>query len=223
MKSLFVCIVSTILMVSNILGQSETLTLENCIQIALENNSQLSISRLQKESAEKDVLGSYSNILPNINMSGAVYQTDRGQTNYIGNTKLPTPIPGEKSKSYSAEISLNQNIFDGGNWWYSIQQASVNDDVQYYALQNQTNTIVGLVQERYYVLLKEQKLLEVYKLAVERSKSQFQKTEKMFELGSVAKVDVYRARVNLGTDSISYITQENTVKLAMQNLNLALH
>ena len=47
-------------------------------------------------------------------------------------------------------------------------------------------------------------------------------TEKMFELGSVAKVDVYRARVNLGTDSISYLTQENTVILSEHNLNITI-
>ena len=222
MKSLFVFTVSMVIMVSSVLGQSEKLSLDDCIQIALENNSQLRISKLQKESTERDVLGSYSSILPNIALSGAVYQTDRGQTNYIGNTRLPNPIPGEKSKSYSADLSLNQNIFDGGNWWYTIKQAEVNDDAQFFSHQTQINSTVGLVQERYYVLLKEQKLLEVYKLATERSKSQMERTEKMFELGSVAKVDVFRARVNLGTDSISYITQENTVKLAIQNLNLAM-
>ena len=207
MKSLYVFTVSIVLMISSVFGQSQKLSLGDCIQIALENNSQLRISKLQKESTERDVLGSYSSILPNITLSGAVYQTDRGQTNYIGNTRLPNPIPGEKSKSYSADVSLNQNIFDGGNWWYTIKQAEVNDDAQFFSLQNQINSIIGLVKERYFVLLKEKKLLEVYKLAAERSKSQMEKTEKMFELGSVAKVDVFRARVNLGTDSISYITQ----------------
>ena len=222
MKSFTLALVCSLLLFSNAFSQNEVLSLDDCIQIALENNSQLRISKLQKESAERDVLGSYSSILPNITLSGAVYQTDRGQTNYIGNTRLPNPIPGEKSKSYSADLSLNQNIFDGGNWWYTIKQAQVNDDAQFFSLQNQLNSIVGLVQERYYVLLKEKKLLEVYKLATERSKSQLEKTDKMFELGSVAKVDVFRARVNLGTDSISYITQENAVKLATQNLNLVM-
>ena len=44
----------------------------------------------------------------------------------------------------------------------------------------------------------------------------------MYEIGSVAQVDVYRARVNLGQDQISYLQQKNTVDQAVQMLNLAM-
>jgi outer membrane protein TolC len=44
----------------------------------------------------------------------------------------------------------------------------------------------------------------------------------MFEIGSVAKVDVFRARVNLGQDQISFLTQKNTVSQSEQLLNLAM-
>jgi outer membrane protein TolC len=44
----------------------------------------------------------------------------------------------------------------------------------------------------------------------------------MFEIGSVAKVDVFRARVNLGNDRIALILQRNTMQQARQNLNIAM-
>jgi outer membrane protein TolC len=44
----------------------------------------------------------------------------------------------------------------------------------------------------------------------------------MFELGAVAKVDVFRSRVNLGNDKISMLLQKNAVTLAKNNLNLSM-
>ena len=44
----------------------------------------------------------------------------------------------------------------------------------------------------------------------------------MFELGAVAKVDVFRSRVNLGNDKIALLTQKNLVLTAINNLNLVM-
>ena len=74
----------------------------------------------------------------------------------------------------------------------------------------------------YLNLLKQEKLLEVNTLAVQRSQDNLDRSEKMFEIGSVAKVDVFRARVNLGNDRISLISQRNTVHQAKQTLNVAM-
>ncbi|MEJ2050719.1 MAG: TolC family protein, partial [Calditrichota bacterium] len=48
------------------------------------------------------------------------------------------------------------------------------------------------------------------------------RTQSMFEIGSVAQVDVYRAQVNLGQDQIQYYQQKNTVDQSDQLLNLAM-
>ena len=219
-----VVIVFTIILlsISLTLSQNEVLSLEDCIKIALENNSQLRISKYLKRSAEHDELASYSGILPTIDLSGYYSEYERGETYYIQSTKIPTPLPGESGQNYSFDLSLNQNVFDGGIWWNRIKQAKSDNQAQLYSYINQRNSIIETVQQRYYELLKEKKLLYVYKLAIDRSKSQLVKTEKMFELGSAAKVDVFRARVNLGTDSIAYLTQRNTVILSKHNLNIAI-
>jgi len=119
-------------------------------------------------------------------------------------------------------VQWNQNIFDGGNWWNSISQAKSEKLASDFDLKSTENMVILTVQQYYFDLLKQQKLLEVNKLAVQRSKDQLNKTQKMFELGSVAKVDVYRSKVNLGNDKIQLLTQENAVITAKNNLNLAL-
>ncbi len=62
------------------------------------------------------------------------------------------------------------------------------------------NQVIKFVAQYYYNLLRNIKLLKVDSLAVKRSQDQVDRAQSMFEIGSVAQVDVYRARVNLGQD-----------------------
>ena len=213
----------------------EVLSLNDCVKIALENNVDINTSRNLAEIARLAAKGSYSNILPRIdaNLSGG--QLQFGESTYLGDTPVGVDSAGNvifeqrtltqggrKRDSYSAGVSLNQNIFDGGFWWNNIKQKKVLKEASKYDLVLSENQVMKLVSQYYYDLLKNMKLLAVYNLAVQRSQDQVNRTQSMFEIGSVAQVDVYRARVNLGQDQIRYINQKNTVRQSKQWLNMAL-
>ncbi|MCG6958555.1 TolC family protein, partial [bacterium BMS3Abin03] len=90
------------------------------------------------------------------------------------------------------------------------------------SLQSSVDNTILSVQSLYYDLLKQIKLYEANKVAVERSEGQLNRTQKMFDLGAAAKLDVYQAKVNLGNDRITLLSQKNIVADARRNLNLAL-
>jgi outer membrane protein len=211
------------------------LTLDDCISIALEKNSTLRVSKLSDESAAKDVLGSYSGILPTISASANKGKRNSAPSEYLGDVQVDTNAfggaiyeqrlitrPRTELESNSASISINQNIFDGGIWWNRIRKAKKDKESSEYALLGQTNDVILQVQQAYFNLNKQSKLLEVYEVAVSRSQAQLDRTEKMYELGATAQLDVFQARVNLGNDRISLLQQKNTVDQAKKNLNLAM-
>ncbi|MEJ2056179.1 MAG: TolC family protein, partial [Calditrichaceae bacterium] len=103
-----------------------------------------------------------------------------------------------------------------------IRKAKKDKESSEYALLGQTNDVILQVQQAYFNLNKQSKLLEVYEVAVSRSQAQLDRTEKMYELGATAQLDVFQARVNLGNDRISLLQQKNTVDQAKKNLNLAM-
>jgi len=137
MKSLFIIIVGTVLLFSTTFGQNEILSLEDCINIALQNNSQLRISKYQNESAEEAVLGSYSYILPNIGASAGYSKNEYGPVTVERDVPIDFDLEtgqwiyqrqkvrqsGYTTEFNSMGVQWNQNIFDGGNWWNSIRQA----------------------------------------------------------------------------------------------------
>lgn len=237
MKVLLLYLTMIILLIGNSFAQSEVLTLDNCIQIALKNNSTIVRTLNDDESADEDVLGSYAGILPTVNLSASSGRYQAGareieQDVPVGIDPLDTTKvlyqrqvitqDGYITNFNNFGISVSQNIFDGGDWWQAISQAKSMKRSSEFNLESVINQTVLSTQEAFFNLLKQIKLLEVNQLAVSRSEDNLNKTQKMFELGAVAQVDVYRSRVNLGNDKIQLLLQENAVLTAKQNLNLVM-
>ena len=141
--------------------------------------------------------------------------------NYIYERRTITQ-PGYLSDFNRFGLDLRQNLFDGGEWWQAIGYAKSQKRVAAYNLVSTINATVYSTQEAFFNVLKNHNLLVVNQAAVKRSEDQLNKTEKMFELGAVAKVDVYRSRVNLGNDKIQMLLQKNALLTAKQNLNLVM-
>lgn len=213
----------------------QVLTLDDCIKIALDKNSVLRVSRLSDESADKDVLASYSGILPSITVSASKGKSESGIREYLGDVPVDFDSAGNAileerlitqdatERQYnSAGITLNQNIFDGGIWWNNIRKAKSDKKSAEFSLLSQQNEVILQVEQSYFDLNKQIKLLEVYEVAVTRSQAQLDRTEKMYELGATAQLDVFQARVNLGNDRISLLQQKNIVDQAKKNLNLVM-
>jgi outer membrane protein TolC len=235
MRVLPICLVLVLLIAGSGYAQEETLTLQQCIEIALTKNPTLVRTLYQDESVDEDVTASYSGILPSINLSASSGRAQAGEREVEGD--VPVGIDSLGNVIYQRRIitqegyitnfnnfgvSVNQNIFDGGEWWEAIGYAKSQKRASEYTVESTINSTVLNVQEAYFNVLKQEKLLEVNQLAVGRSQDNLDKTEKMFELGAVAKVDVYRSRVNLGNDKINMLLQKNAVLTARQQLNLVM-
>lgn len=214
----------------------KALSLQECIDIALKNNSQLKNANYQLNRSGANVKASYSGILPRISTS---FQTGR----FIqGDRTVVTDVPvgfdsttgqavfeqteitqdGSARNSHFARISYTQTLFDFGRSWNSIKQAKASFDASSHSLTSARHSVYTNVKQRYFELLKALNLEREYREAVARSQEQLQRTQSMYEIGSVALVDVYRSEVTLGTDEINYITQQNIVKIARGNLNVVM-
>jgi len=216
-------------------SQTDALSLSDCINIALQHNPTIVRTMNTDDAADEDVLASYSGILPQINLSATSGRVEAGGRdtegdvpigvdslgNYIYERRIITQ-PGYLTDFNRFGLDVYQNLFDGGEWWQAIGYAKSQRKASAYGLVSTINTTVYSTQEAFFNVLKNLKLLEVNQLAVERSQDQLNKTEKMFELGAVAKVDVYRSRVNLGNDKIQMLLQKNALLTSKQNLNLVM-
>lgn len=216
--------------------ETKKLSLQDCIDLALENNSQLKNAERDIKLANTDITTTVSALLPSIDAdfaSGRYIQGPRtrkadvpvGIDSLTGNILYEQKdIVQEKIErnSHRASIQLSQNIWDWGKSWYRLSQTKLLKKNAEYNLILRRNTVIYDVQEKYFELLKAIKLEGVYEEAVKRSEEQLNRIQSMYEIGSVALADVYKAKVALGNDQINLINQKNTVIIARANLNQAM-
>jgi outer membrane protein TolC len=212
------------------------LSLNECINIAMKNNSDLKTAVYQVNRAGAGVKGSYSGILPRITtsfQSGRVIQGDRtlltdvpvGFDSIAGTAvfqQVEITQPGASRNSHFARVTYSQTVYDFGRSWNAIKQANASYDAWTNNLTAVRNSVYSTVKQRYLQLLKAEKLEQEYTEAVSRSEEQLKRTQSMYEIGSVAQIDVYKAEVALATDEINLINQRNIVEIARGNLNVAI-
>lgn len=197
------------------------LTLDQCIDIALQRNSQVLIAKGQVDVSEAQAYSAWSNVMPTWNAT--IANSSR--------TYLNTPIfingvqVGSSSKAnnnFSAGLSVNQPIYNGGQSWNSITQARQNVKNNQMNTITTENRIVSNVKTQYYSLLRTIRLKEVTEEQVKLNEEQLRRSQSMYEIGSVAKVDVLQARATLGNTRITLYNQETQVRQAQASLNNAM-
>jgi len=221
MKSCVRFLIFIILITTNAFMQEKPLSLQECIQVALDKNPRLRISQLQKKAAQEGIRISYSNILPRAGLSSSATRSTQGASEYVWNNM--TFSKGDTTTNYfEFSLGLQQNIYDGGKSWKNVKLARLGYNQTERESTLWTQEITADVTEKFYTLLKAQELLKVYQLALQNSQEQLKKTDEMFRIGQVAKKDLYKAQVNEGNTRLNVIQQQAQVKLALDNLKEAM-
>jgi len=221
MKNWLLYLICVVLITDNAFMQEKPLSLQECIQVALEKNPQLRISQFQQKAAQEGIRMSYGNILPRAGLSSSATRSKQGASEYIFNN-VPF-VKGDTTTSYfEFGLGLQQNIYNGRKSWNTVKLArsEYNQTNRQGALV--TQEIIANVTEKFYSLLKAQELLKVYQVALQNSREQLKKTDEMFRIGQVAKKDLYKAQVNEGNARLNVIQQQAQVKLALDDLKKAM-
>ena len=214
--------------------RDKLLTLDESITFALHKNYSIKSAEFALQQRDAQVLSAYSAILPSVSVSSGKSRFLQGATSNIGNVQgvdengNPTIIsqvftsPYYKQDNHSFGLNLSQNIYDGGRWWNNIAQAKSFQTAGYHALEGAQNDAVFLITQRYLELAKATALQYALFDALMLSQEQLERTESLYELGSVARTDLFKAKVQLGNDKSNLLKQQNVVAAAKSSLNLAM-
>lgn len=209
------------------LGQeAKVYTLKECIELGLKNNPSLRMAQYQYKMSKNNVKQSLGSWLPTLSGSIGYTKSERGPSSFLGGEYIgpDNPFTSKTSKydNYSQRINLSWNFLDFGTHYYSTKSSMAEAKAQEMSFFNTKQQTILNIIEKYFNVIQQQKILEVKKKSVERSEEQVRRAEAMYKVGSAAKIDVYRAKVNLGNDQMSYMMQKDEVVNAKQQLNLVL-
>jgi len=202
MRALFLLLIlslSTLNISSSAQETTETLTLDKALEIALENNPTLEASRASVDIMKARVQGARSDLFPQIK-SRFIY-----------------PFVGTESG-----VSLDQLIWDFGYTSNIIKatKAQVKSS-EYDKVANREDVILD-TKIAYYTVLAQKRIVEASEKKFIENERRLEQAEGFFKVGRISKIEITKAKVNLGNAKLNLVTAKNNLERAKLQLSTAM-
>ena len=191
------------------ISQAETqqLTLDDCIEIALENNPQIEIAR-QQYMANKGVLTQAKSFYWPQLSGGVSY----------GRQYIDTEFPVDEDNVGSGLLQASQLIFDFGKTTGLIDASSFNLEATAENLAQTYHDLVFSVKSSFYSVLESKRLIGVAEQAVSNFEQQLYRAQRFYESGVRTKIDVTNAEVNLANQKLNLLRANADFKTSLVSL-----
>lgn len=190
---------------------TKPMSLEECVNYALENNRNLKSTRLEEAIAETQVGETRSMGLPQVKFQTGMNYNYEVQKAFLPETFVDPQGDPENSVAApfgvdydgNANFSASQLLFDG-SYFVGLQAAKTLRELrQKESNQSEVETVEAITKAYYLVLISEERL-ELIDANKDQLEKVLRETEALFNSGFAEKIDVDRIKVNLNN-----ITTEN--------------
>lgn len=206
MEKIKSCLTLTLLMVIllsfNI--QASELSLDDCIELALQNRASIIIARGSEDLAKAGKRAALGAFLPNIS---ANYRSSESKQRDIKTGSVGGPefeLPDQDGSSKGLSISGNIYLFNLSNFYNyaaaGAEQAKAELDVI-----NSEHDLIYSVKLSFYAYLAFVEDVDVQEEAVKRSEEQLKLINSRYELGSASLSDVLKQKVQFGNDRLALL------------------
>lgn len=195
-----------------------TLSLEDAVRIALENNYNIKISKNNADISRNNVSPAAAGMLPSVEAaatnSSSVQNTRQTQSD--GSVRA---VDKAHNWSNSYGVTLNWTIFDGFAMFAAYDQLKELRKLSDASLQTNVLSTVSDVINSYYNLIRLQQQLDATDTAVSISRLRLTTAQNRYLIGKAAKLEVLSATVDLNTDTTSLLQQRDALRAEKINLN----
>ncbi len=210
---------------------SQAVTLETCINTALETNPgvQAGITRINE--ARYMIKQAESAYYPRLYLSGAYAMTDNPPQAFMMSLnqkdldmRQPDFDPNDPDPTDNVRLSLGlkYRIYDGGIKTIHVQLAKESKQLRELGLRAVQNELIHQVTRGYYAVLQAQSFVAVQEASVKSLEESLRVATARFNAGSAVKTDVLNLEVKLAQAREDTIRANNGVQLAIASLNTAI-
>jgi len=224
----FIVFILINLVIYPLLGQ-QTISKEEALEIALEKNFGIQVSKNNLEISKNNSSLLNSGFLPTISLNGGSNFTSSnseiafpGQVLEDGSPRPNLNLDDQESQRFNGGVNLNYTLFDGLGRKFTYKRLK-----EQYALSELQlrETIEFTIIQLYSVYFNVAQLTEsksIFKQALEVSKERESRAESAFKYGQTNKLAVLNAQVDVTNDSISVLEITQQLDNAKRDLNLLL-
>jgi outer membrane protein len=226
----------TLNIITNLFAQDTlVLTLEKSVGIAVEYNPSLKIAQKELEKSDIGVWEAYSQVLPQLNLSGNFQHNWKIQQSTIPNfikTMLgpaaPPDMPDFVQIAFGLEntflygANVTQPLFLGGAGIYGIQAAYASHRASEQNLELARQNLLYKTVNAFYSCLLAQELVDVQSEALLQAEANYDVVKKKYEVGMASGFDKMRAQVEVANLRPEEISARNGLKSALTQLRTLL-
>lgn len=192
---------------------AQILSLEQAIQIGLENNFDFKVSKIElKQNQESNTYG-MAGFLPNVQLSGS-----RGfQWNDINQrfaSGLQVERPGVATNQINAALGLNWVLYDGGRMFVVKKRLEQQVQISETRLKAQVQNLIDSISATYFQLVALNQDLELTQSEISRTEERWKLSNEQFRLGTRSKSDLLMAEIDLNRSK----NKEKGIKLSIAEL-----
>ena len=198
---------------------SQPLTLEQCIQLALKESTDMRNAVIDSAIQELRIKNARALYYPELFLNGRYRVSDR--SNIIFNERVLAAdllTPRSIGHNYDAGITARYTLWDHGqrraNYTRAKESLNVTKQQNHRIKQN----LIFDVTQAYYNVLKTQALIDVDKEVLARSRENRERVEDFVQAGVQIEADIATAQVREANDELNLLNDENELEIAMANL-----
>jgi len=189
-----------------------TLSVDNCIELAIKNSPDIKIYKQYIEMQDYKVGQSKARYFPTL---GASLGHDYGNTD-VG-------YRSSQNKGSSARVTLNQLIYSFGKVFSQVKMQKFYKIASQYDLENSILNTTNNVKSAYYGVLAAKANVDIQKANVLVNERQYDRTKAFFDEGLVSKIDLVNQEVYLSDAKIGLVSAENLYQNSIVKLNNSMY
>ena len=194
--------------------------IQQIIAITLENNYEIKISRNSSKSAAIDAVPGNAGYLPTVSFSaGYNYASSNTDLVFADPTSPEINATGAVTENLNAGITLNYNIYSGGNRKYTYEKLKNESYISELQLQQSIESSVLNVVSQFLNVVNYYDAYKINEESVDISKKRYERAENNYAFGAMSKLELLNAEVDLRNDSTNLVQSKIAFDKSLKDLN----
>jgi multidrug efflux pump len=190
--------------------QPELLTLEQAIQIGLQNNYNIILAKndaaISSNNNSLITTGFVPTVAANLQQNNSLYNTE--QVFLDGRQQSGN---NASSKSVVAGLQLNWTIFDGTKMFVTKNKLEEIESLSNIQTRATIENAVASIQNTYFAIVQQEQYVKVIQEALQLSAERLKIADAKFRLGSASELTVLQTKVDMNADSSNLLQYQSAI------------
>jgi len=211
MKFLYLCLIILFTFFYSSVSAQKLLSLEESIQLGLQNHYSIQISKKRELQALNDNTPGNAGFLPTITGTLNKNYTISGlDQEFFGGLRAPLVQSGVNSNSSNGGLAMVWTLYDGKGMFILRDRFKELQNLGAKQTETAIENLISLISSSYYDLIRQNLRVNNFRKGLEISNDRLKLAKDRYEVGQGSKVDYYSAQVDYNEDKALLIAQEQS-------------